>query len=104
MKPAFLLMCYLAGAPAGTLHFQSVKTADYFKSFLDNQTIKIGEEEKKGEIRLSTPEKISKRLSTPVKTLKNSDSSKILEDISFKKSEKYLPRNKSCINLKKRLI
>ena len=46
MKPAFLLMCYLAGAPAGTLHFQSVKTADYFKSFLDNQTIKIGEEEK----------------------------------------------------------
>ena len=47
MKPAYLLMCYLAGAPAGTLHFQSVKTADYFKSFLDNQTIKIGEEEKK---------------------------------------------------------
>tara|TARA_R100000773_G_C4148822_1_gene71867 strand:- start:184 stop:378 length:195 start_codon:yes stop_codon:yes gene_type:complete len=47
MKPAFLLMCYLSGAPAGTLHFQSVKTADYFKNFLDNQVIKIGEEEKK---------------------------------------------------------
>ena len=47
MMPAFLLMCYLAGNPSGTLHFQSVKTADYFKSFLDNQTIKIGQEEKK---------------------------------------------------------
>ena len=35
MKPAFLLMCYLAGNPAGTLHFQSVKTADYFKSYLE---------------------------------------------------------------------
>ena len=40
MKPAFLLMCYLAGNPAGTLHFQSVKTADYFKSYLDNQTVR----------------------------------------------------------------
>tara|TARA_Y100000401_G_scaffold81502_1_gene66903 strand:- start:721 stop:915 length:195 start_codon:yes stop_codon:yes gene_type:complete len=46
MKPAFLLMCYLAGNPAGTLHFSSVKNCDYFKKFLDNQTIKIGDEEK----------------------------------------------------------
>ena len=46
MKPAFLLMCYLAGNPAGNLHFQSVKTADYFKSYLDGQTIVIGQEQK----------------------------------------------------------
>ena len=46
MKPAFLLMCYLAGNPAGTLHFQSVKTADYFKPYLDNQTVRIGDDTK----------------------------------------------------------
>ena len=46
MKPAFLLMCYLAGAPAGTLHFGNVTTCDYFKKYLDNQSIKIGEDEK----------------------------------------------------------
>ena len=46
MKPAFLLMCYLGGNPAGTLHFQSVKTADYFKSYLDGQTVTIGQEQK----------------------------------------------------------
>ena len=40
MKPAFLLMCYLAWNPAGTLHFQSVKTADYFKSYLDGHILK----------------------------------------------------------------
>ena len=37
-------MCYLAGNPAGTLHFRSVKTADYFKSYLDNQSVTIGQE------------------------------------------------------------
>ncbi len=46
MKPAFLLMCYLAGAPAGTLHFGNVTTCDYFKKFLHKQVIKIGEETK----------------------------------------------------------
>ena len=46
MKPAFLLMCYLAGNPAGQTHFSNVKNCDYFKKFLDNQTIKIGEDEK----------------------------------------------------------
>ena len=46
MKPAFLLMCYLAGAPAGQTHFASVNSCDYFKNYLDNQSIKIGEEEK----------------------------------------------------------
>lgn len=40
-------MCYLAGNPAGTLHFQSVNTANYFKSHLDNQTVKIGETEQR---------------------------------------------------------
>lgn len=40
-------MCYLAGNPAGTLHFRSVKTADYFKSYLDNQSVTIGQETKK---------------------------------------------------------
>ena len=40
-------MCYLAGNPAGTLHFQSVKTVDYFKSYLDNQSVTIGQETKK---------------------------------------------------------
>ena len=47
MKPAFLLMCYLAGNPAGTLHFQSVITADYFKSYLDYKSVTIGQETKK---------------------------------------------------------
>tara|TARA_B100000925_G_scaffold226686_1_gene175158 strand:- start:496 stop:690 length:195 start_codon:yes stop_codon:yes gene_type:complete len=47
VKPAFLLMCYLSGNPAGTLHFQSVNTAHYFKSYLDNQTVKIGETEQR---------------------------------------------------------
>ena len=46
MKPAFLLMCYLAGNPAGNLHFQSVVTADYFKSYLDGQSVRIGQEQK----------------------------------------------------------
>ena len=46
MKPAFLLMCYLAGAPAGTLYFGNVTTCDYFKKYLDNQSIKIGDQEK----------------------------------------------------------
>ena len=46
MKPAFLLMCYLAGTPAGTLHFGNVTTCDYFKKYLDNKSIKIGEDEK----------------------------------------------------------
>ena len=39
-------MCYLAGTPAGTLHFGNVTTCDYFKKYLDNQSIKIGEDEK----------------------------------------------------------
>jgi len=47
MKPAFLLMCYLSGDISGTLHFRSITTAQYFKNFLDNQTVKIGDEEKK---------------------------------------------------------
>ena len=57
MKPAFLLMCYLAGNPSGMLHFSSVNNCDYFKKYLTNvnnctyfkdrlanQTVKIGEE------------------------------------------------------------
>ena len=44
MKPAFVLLCYLAGNPAGQLHFANVNNCDYFKKFLANQTIKIGEE------------------------------------------------------------
>tara|TARA_R100001460_G_scaffold104741_1_gene150677 strand:+ start:384 stop:578 length:195 start_codon:yes stop_codon:yes gene_type:complete len=44
VKPAFVLLCYLAGNPAGMLHFANVNNCDYFKKFLDNQTIKIGEE------------------------------------------------------------
>ena len=46
MKPAFVLLCYLAGNPAGQLHFANVNNCDYFKKFLSNQTIKIGEESK----------------------------------------------------------
>ena len=46
MKPAFLLMCYLAGTPAGQTHFANVNNCDYFKNYLDNQSIKIGEDEK----------------------------------------------------------
>ena len=49
MKPAFVLLCYLAGNPAGQLHFANVNNCDYFKKFLTNQTIKIGEETKKYE-------------------------------------------------------
>ena len=46
MKPAFVLLCYLAGNPAGTLHLANINNCEYFKKFLDNQTIKIGEDEK----------------------------------------------------------
>ena len=46
MKPAFVLLCYLAGNPSGMLHFSSVNNCDYFKKFLSNQTIQIGEEQK----------------------------------------------------------
>ena len=49
MKPAFVLLCYLAGNPEGMLHFRNVNKCDYFKKFLTNQTIKIGEETKKYE-------------------------------------------------------
>ena len=42
MKPAFVLLCYLAGNPSGMLHFSSVNNCDYFKKYLSNQTIKIG--------------------------------------------------------------
>ena len=44
MKPAFVLLCYLAGNPAGTLHFASVGNCDYFKKYLSGQSVKIGEE------------------------------------------------------------
>ena len=39
-------MCYLAGVPAGQTHFANVNNCDYFKKYLDNQSIKIGEDEK----------------------------------------------------------
>ncbi len=46
MKPAFVLLCYLAGNPAGQLHLASVNNCIYFKKFLTNQTVKIGDETK----------------------------------------------------------
>ena len=46
MKPAFVLLCYLAGNPAGSMHLANVNNCNYFKKFLSNQTIKIGEESK----------------------------------------------------------
>ena len=46
MKPAFVLLCYLAGNPAGTMHLSNINNCNYFKKFLSNQTIKIGEESK----------------------------------------------------------
>ena len=46
MKPAFVLLCYLAGTPAGTLHLANINNCNYFKKFLSNQKIKIGEENK----------------------------------------------------------
>ena len=46
MKPAFVLLCYLAGNPAGTLHLANVNNCEYFKKYLTNQTIRIGEESK----------------------------------------------------------
>ena len=47
MSPAFLLMCYLGGAPAGTLHFQNVDTCGYFKKSLTEQYVVIGEDKKR---------------------------------------------------------
>ena len=43
MKPAFVLLCYLAGNPAGQLHLSNVNNCKYFKDRLANQTVKIGE-------------------------------------------------------------
>ena len=42
MKPAFVLLCYLAGNPAGMMHLANINNCVYFKKFLSNQTIKIG--------------------------------------------------------------
>ena len=47
MKPAFVLLCYLAGNPAGTLHLANVNNCNYFKDRLANQTVKIGEDTQK---------------------------------------------------------
>ena len=47
MNPAFLMMCYLGGAVAGTIHFENVNTCNYFKKALTGQTVFIGEEEKR---------------------------------------------------------
>ena len=47
MKPAFVLLCYLAGNPAGQLHLANVNNCNYFKDRLANQTVKIGEETQK---------------------------------------------------------
>ena len=44
VKPAFVLLCYLAGNPAGTLHLSNVNNCTYFKDRLANQTVKIGKE------------------------------------------------------------
>ena len=44
MKPAFVLLCYLAGNPAGTLHLANVDNCKYFKKRLAEQSIKIGDE------------------------------------------------------------
>ena len=38
------LLCYLAGNHAGIFILQVLIFIDYFKKFLDNQAIKIGEE------------------------------------------------------------
>ena len=46
MKPAFLLACYLAGNPSGSMHTASINTCDYFKKYLHQQSVKIGEETK----------------------------------------------------------
>ena len=46
MKPAFVLLCYLAGNPSGMLHFLVLIIVIIFKKYLSNQTIKIGEEQK----------------------------------------------------------
>ena len=47
MKPAFVLLCYLAGNPAGQLHLANVNNCNYFIDRLSNQTVKIGEETQK---------------------------------------------------------
>ena len=47
MKPAFVLLCYLAGNPAGTLHLSNVINCTYFKDRLAKQSVRIGEETKK---------------------------------------------------------
>ena len=44
MKPAFVLLCYLAEIMQGCFILQVLIIVDYFKKFLDNQAIKIGEE------------------------------------------------------------
>tara|TARA_R100001480_G_scaffold94800_1_gene100083 strand:+ start:1035 stop:1229 length:195 start_codon:yes stop_codon:yes gene_type:complete len=46
MKPAFLLACYLAGNPAGSMHLSNVNNCKYFKDVLAKQSVRIGEENK----------------------------------------------------------
>ena len=55
MKPAFLLLCYLSGNPAGTMHLASIKDCIFYKDYLDNQNVKIGEEEKTEEVTEKAP-------------------------------------------------
>tara|TARA_R100000742_G_C4249102_1_gene67606 strand:- start:156 stop:350 length:195 start_codon:yes stop_codon:yes gene_type:complete len=46
MKPAFVLLCYLAGNPSGMMHLSSVDNCNYFKKALAKQIVRIGEENK----------------------------------------------------------
>lgn len=46
MKPAFVLLCYLSGFPAGSMHLSNVNNCTYFKERLSEQSIRIGEENK----------------------------------------------------------
>ena len=47
MKPAFVLVCYLSGLPAGTMYLASVNNCNYYKDRLTKQEIKIQGEIKK---------------------------------------------------------
>tara|TARA_B110000285_G_C14697022_1_gene411698 strand:- start:155 stop:355 length:201 start_codon:yes stop_codon:yes gene_type:complete len=46
VKPAFLLVCYLSGAPEGGLHFKNANTCMSFKKVLHGQTIMKNKKEK----------------------------------------------------------
>ena len=66
MKPAFLLMCYLAGNPQGTMHLSSINNCIYFRDFMTKQSVTM--KNKDGKVETKMYECICKLTKVPEET------------------------------------